>query len=84
MKKLKLTAFQLGNTEILTRQQLRNVLGGDVGSSTTTTTTKLTTAFDCSMYSCLGFACSTNTNPLHAWKCTCVDGGECSTSHPNG
>jgi len=53
MKKLKLTAFQLGSTEILTRQQLRNVLGGDA-STTTTTTTKTGTIRDPNCGSCTG------------------------------
>ena len=33
MKKIKLKALSLGATEVLTREQLKNVLGGD-GSST--------------------------------------------------
>ena len=32
MKKLKLRAIELGATEILTREQLKKVLGGDFGS----------------------------------------------------
>ncbi|MBS1917687.1 MAG: hypothetical protein JST87_15560 [Bacteroidetes bacterium] len=32
MKKLKLKALELGVTEVLTREQLKNVLGGDSGS----------------------------------------------------
>jgi hypothetical protein len=36
MKKLKLKALQLGNMEVLTRKQLKNVLGGGFGSGSTT------------------------------------------------
>jgi hypothetical protein len=73
MKKLKLTAFQLGNSEILTRQQLRNVLGGDVGSSTTTTA--LTSTKNCSMNSCtvagVKYSCTTDTSPTGGGQCKC-------------
>jgi len=88
MKKLKLTAFQLGSTEILTRQQLRNVLGGDLGGSTTTTTTKLmSTPKNCAMYSCYvggtNFACVDDTRIGHTGDCFCSAGNfGCSTSHP--
>jgi hypothetical protein len=34
MKKLKLNALQLGATEVLTRAQLKNVLGGDGSGAT--------------------------------------------------
>jgi hypothetical protein len=83
MKKLKLTAFQLGTTEILTRQQLRNVLGGAVGPVTSTTNDTLSSGSgaNCSMHQCLGFACTAGSGP--AGGCICTDGGSCSTSHPN-
>lgn len=35
MKKLKLTALQFGATEVLTRAQLKNVLGGSGGGCST-------------------------------------------------
>jgi hypothetical protein len=38
MKKLKLRALQLGAAEVLTRAQLKNVLGGDDGGGTCTLT----------------------------------------------
>jgi hypothetical protein len=81
MKKLKLTAFQLGSTEILTRQQLRNVLGGDVGNSTTSTTTQMH-SLDCSIYPpCAnsGTSCGPRGTPA---TCQCWDDGQywpCST-----
>jgi hypothetical protein len=37
MKKLKLKALELGANEVLTRAQLKNVLGGDTGGSSTQT-----------------------------------------------
>ncbi|WP_415751032.1 TIGR04149 family rSAM-modified RiPP [Chitinophaga sp. LS1] len=43
MKKLKLQALQFGAKEILSRSQLKNVMGGDDGSGSTT-----------SDYSCTG------------------------------
>lgn len=80
MKKLKLTAFQLGSSEILTRQQLRNVLGGDVGSSTTTTA--LTSTKNCAISSCYvdgsKFQCTNDTSPGREGSCKCwSDKGSC-------
>lgn len=72
MKKLKLKALELGVQEVLTRDQLKNVLGGDgsndgthVCYSTTTTCT-----YQESGTGTVSGSCSTNANG----KCVCSNG----------
>jgi len=67
MKKLKLTAFPLGGPEILSRQQLRNVLGGNVLDATTRTSTKQAPCGHCDFHGS-SIACS-GTGPSDCKGC---------------
>jgi hypothetical protein len=82
MKMLKLTAAQLGDSEILSRKQLKNVLGGNAGMSpmlaTTTTTSFIVGGQSCgscqvgnSVFSCVN-------SEQHNGRCWCnADGLSC-------
>lgn len=59
MKRLKLKAFELEGAEILTRNQLKKVLGGDgSGTGGTSETSGETTAESCSGYCRVNEDCS--------------------------
>jgi hypothetical protein len=87
MKKLKLNALQLGATEVLTRAQLKNVLGGDgsgdEGGPCLTTACSLTVQNSDGTYSTFSGNCATSViitsgpteiPPTTSTKCYCDAG----------
>jgi len=72
MKKLKLKALELGATEMLTRTQLKNVLGGStmIVSGHACYGSQTSCSYDQSGGGTVSGSCSTNSNG----KCVCSNG----------